>query len=160
MQKQFKGRNLFFAACFFCLLPPFAANAQQTEPSDSLFFYEGNFNSFQQRAAFENKPYLVFFTAPWCAPCHRLINEVFPQPKISAILKNSYLLYRIDLDDLNDAQLNKSLFNVEQLPTILFFDPKGKRTDSATGFFDGYYLFKKLRAHIPPSQRGSDWGME
>lgn len=128
--------------------------------ADTVAFSNQKFFDFIKQASFENKPYLVFFNAPWCAPCHRIKQEIFTHPKIAALVNNSYLAYTIDLDNLDGAETNSRFFNVQQLPTILFFDPKGKQTDKAIGYFDGYYLFKKIRSHIPPSQRGKDWLQE
>ena len=98
------------------------------------------------------------FSAPWCAPCHRIKNEIFTNAQIVPLANQNYLAYYIDLEDFDGAEINSRFFKVSQLPTILFFDPTGHQTDQAIGFYDGYYFFRKLRAHIPPSKWGRDWG--
>lgn len=141
----------------FCAAQDSTATAA-VSPVDSVHFSHLSFNAFQQLARFENKPYYILFTASWCAPCHRVKAEVLTHPKIYNLSNDNYLTYTLDLENFDDIELNSKLFKVSQLPTILFFDPRGKPTDKAIGFFDGYYFFKKLRAHIPPSHWGKDWG--
>jgi thioredoxin-related protein len=96
------------------------------------------------------------FSASWCAPCHRIKNEIFTHPKIAQIVNENYLAYWVDIESFDGLEVNNT-FRVSQLPTLLFFDPKGNPIDKAIGYFDGYYLFKKFRAHIPPAQRNVEW---
>ena len=131
--------------------------AQDKSANDSVHFSHLSFGAFQKQARTQNKPYYILFTASWCAPCHRIKSEVLSNPQIYILSNDNYLAYTIDLENFDDIATNSKLFHVSQLPTILFFDPHGKQTDKAIGYFDGYYFFKKLRAHIPPSRWGSDW---
>jgi thioredoxin-related protein len=124
---------------------------------DTVIFSDLAFDAFQKQARFDNKPYFIMFSAPWCAPCHRIKNELFTNEQIAALANQNYLAYYIDLESFDGAEINSKLFKVSQLPTVIFFDPRGVETDRAIGFFDGYYFFRKLRAHIPPAQWGSDW---
>lgn len=124
---------------------------------DTVRFVHMPYDTFIAQVRFENKPYIVLFTASWCAPCQRLKKEVFTDPQIAALVNNNYLAYYIDLENFDDLEVNSKLFHVEQLPTILFFNPVGRQTDRAVGFFDAHYFWRKLREHIPPSQRGADW---
>ena len=118
-----------------------------------------DFDAFRKQARFENKPYFIIFSASWCAPCHRIKNELFTNQQIAALANQNYLAYYLDLESFDGVEINSKRFKVSQLPTILFFDPQGKETDRAIGYFDGYYFFRKLRAHIPPSKWGKDWGV-
>jgi thiol:disulfide interchange protein len=124
---------------------------------DSVVFSNMTFDAFQKQARFENKPYFIIFSASWCAPCQKIKKELFVNQQIAALANQNYLAYYMDLENFDDVEVNSKLFNVSQLPTILFFDPTGKPIDKAIGSFDGYYFFRKLRAHIPPSKWGQDW---
>jgi thioredoxin 1 len=124
---------------------------------DTVIFSDRKFDDFLADARFENKPFIVLFSASWCAPCHRIKNEIFSLPKIAALANDNYLVYLIDIESFEGAEVNSKYFKVSQLPTVMFFNPQGKQTDKAIGYFDGYYFFKKLRAHIPPSRWGKDW---
>ena len=154
---------LLASALFICLLSSaqdstLVARDTVVAVHDSVIFSKLDFESFKKLAKFENKPYFIMFSAPWCAPCHRIKNEIFTNAQIVPLANQNYLAYYIDLEDFDGAEINSRFFKVSQLPTILFFDPTGHQTDQAIGFYDGYYFFRKLRAHIPPSKWGRDWG--
>jgi thioredoxin-related protein len=124
---------------------------------DSVKFSSQDLESFRSKARFENKPYFIFFSAPWCAPCHRIKNEIFTNTQIASLANDNYLAFYMDLESFDGAEMNSRYYKVSQLPTVLFFDPQGKQTDMAIGYFDGYYFFRKLRAHVPPAKWGKDW---
>jgi len=123
---------------------------------DTVLFSDLSFSQFKLAAAFENKPYFIMFSASWCAPCHRIKKEVFTHPKIVQLANEHYMAYWVDIESFNGIEINNT-YKISQLPTILFFDPKGRIIDKAIGYFDSYYLFKKLREHIPPGQRNVEW---
>lgn len=125
---------------------------------DTVIFSKLDFEAFRKLARFENKPYFIMFSASWCAPCHRIKNEIFTNSQIAALANQNYLAYYMDLENFDAVEINSRLFKVSQLPTVIFFDPRGIETDQAIGVFDGYYFFRKLRSHIPPTQWGKDWG--
>jgi thioredoxin-related protein len=124
---------------------------------DTVIFSHLDFEAFRRQARFENKPYFIMFSASWCAPCHRIKNEIFTNSQIAALANDNYLAYYMDLENFDAVEINSKLFKVSQLPTVIFFDPRGVETDHAIGFFDGYYFFRKLRSHIPPTRWGRDW---
>lgn len=123
---------------------------------DTVVFSSLSFEDFKKAAAFENKPYFIMFSAPWCKPCHRIKNEIFTLPKIVQLANEQFLAYYIDIENFDGMEINEE-FKITQLPTILFFDPRGNRTDKATGLFDGYYFFLKMRSKIPPHLRNIEW---
>lgn len=144
------------------ILSLFCSYAQDsaTAPRDTVGFWHGSFEDFRTLARFENKPYFIMFSASWCAPCQRMKKDIFTNQRIAVLSNQNYLAYYMDLENFDDVEINSKLFKVSQLPTILFFDPLGKQIDSAIGFYDGYYFFRKLRVHIPPSRWGTDWADE
>jgi thiol:disulfide interchange protein len=127
---------------------------------DSVVFSKLDFASFQRLARFENKPYFIMFSASWCAPCQKIKSELFTNPQIATLANQNYLAFYMDLENFDDIETNSRYFKVSQLPTVLFFDPLGKQNDQAIGLYDGYYFFRKLRAHIAPSKWGPDWANE
>ena len=149
-----KGLILFF---FVLIISTADSQDSSLALHDTVVFSHMDFDTFRIQARFENKPYFILFSASWCAPCQRLKKEIFTNQQIAALANQHWLAYYMDLENFDDVEINSKLFKVEQLPTILFFDPLGKQTDKAVGFFDGYYFFRKLRIHIPPYQWGPDW---
>ena len=149
--------SFFFALCFYISL---SAQDSSAARKDSVIFSKLDYDNFKKVAQFENKPYFIMFGASWCGPCHRIKSELFTNPQIAALANSNYLAFYIDLEDFDGAEINSRYFKVSQLPTVLFFDPIGHQTDQAIGFFDGYYFFRKLRAHLPQSKWGKDWEEE
>ena len=149
--------QLTVLAILFSLCGEAVAQDSVIAPHDTVIFSQLNFKDFKLKAQFENQPYFIMFSASWCAPCRRIKSEIFSNPQIVTLANQNYLAYYMDLENFEDVEINSKLFKVSQLPSILFFDPMGKETDKAIGFFDAYYFFRKLRAHIPPSRRGADW---
>jgi thioredoxin-related protein len=151
--------RLSFLIMLLCYLPLKAqvdTFAFATTQKDTVLFSSLSFEDFKKAAAFENKPYFIMFSAPWCKPCHRIKNEIFTLPKIVQLANEQFLAYYVDIENFDGMEINEE-FKITQLPTILFFDPKGNRTDKATGFFDGYYFFLKMRSKIPPHLRNVEW---
>lgn len=153
---------LSLALCFYLFSSAqdssFVSHDTATAPKDTVTFSKLDFNAFKNLAQFQNKPYFIMFSASWCAPCQRIKNELFTNQQIAILSNKNYLAYYIDLESFDGAEINSKFFKVSQLPTIIFFDPKGRETDRAIGYFDGYYFFRKLRAHIPNEVWGKDWG--
>lgn len=88
-----------------------------TTQEDPLFFREA-----VTKAARENKPLVLDFTASWCGPCQRMLKETFPDPKVAPLLEQCVLV-KIDTDE--HPGLSQK-FGVVGLPDIRLLKPDGK----------------------------------
>ncbi len=77
-----------------------------------------------EKAQKEKRPVMVEFHAEWCAPCHMVEEDVFPQRQVYEYLNANFLNFRVDFDASNGKTL-ASLYEVKGLPTMLFLDPQG-----------------------------------
>lgn len=150
-------RYMVLCLLLWLSVPAMAQDTTAVPGRDTVRFVHMPYDTFSALVRFENKPYIILFTASWCVPCQRIKKEVFTNPQIASLVNDNYLAYYIDLENFDDLEVNSRLFHVEQLPTIYFFDPRSRLIDKAVGFFDAHYMWRKLREHIPPSQRGADW---
>lgn len=157
------NKILFFV---FLVLSVTASFAQQDTvridslvpiPKDTAIYFSKDFKQFKEQVGFENKPYIIFFTASWCAPCHKIKEEALTHPKIVQLLNDNYLLYMLDMENFDDMEVNEKDYHIQQLPTLLIFNPKGQLIDKAIGYYEPYYLFKKIRNQLPPYKQGKDW---
>lgn len=88
-----------------------------SELDDPLFFREA-----LAQALREKKPIVLDFTASWCAPCQRMLDETFPDPKVAPLLERSVLV-KVDADEY--PALAKR-FGAVALPDVRFFSPEGQ----------------------------------
>jgi thiol:disulfide interchange protein len=141
-------------ACAIAILA-FTANihAQDSAAADSVIMFDGSFKNLKLMAQKFKKPYFVVFGASWCAPCHAMRRDVFGNHVIAQFTNDHYLVYYLDLESFSGLELNNE-FQVNQLPTIKFFNAEGKELETVTGLMDVNYMYKKLRVHagIPISR--------
>jgi thioredoxin-related protein len=74
----------------------------------------------------------LYFTG--CAPCGQMDREVFPDPKVKAVLDNDFVTFK---SDILKEEIGKKLcmkYGVTGFPTFLFMNPDGKVIDIASGF--------------------------
>ena len=72
----------------------------------------------------QHKPVFVVFFASWCAPCKVMEEEVFPQTDVFTYLNNHFLNFHTDFDSPAGRTI-ADIYEVTQLPTVLFLDPQG-----------------------------------
>jgi thiol:disulfide interchange protein len=91
--------------------------------------WESTFETALQTARLTQKPIMADFFATWCGPCHFLAERVYvadPVIKESA----NFVSVQVDVDKRQDLAQK---YQVESLPTIVFFDPMGKEISRESG---------------------------
>jgi thioredoxin-related protein len=79
----------------------------------------------------ENKPMLVYGWAIWCKFCEKLHKEVYPDPRISSIFEEDFVLVAIDID-VNNEDANR--FSMSFPPKLVFLSPTGERITEIPGY--------------------------
>lgn len=86
-------------------------------------------DNFQSTIASASTPVLVDFSASWCGPCKALAPTI---DKLAAEYAGKIAIYKVDIDNAQDAASN---FNINSVPTCVFF--KGtKEVDRFSGALD------------------------
>jgi thiol:disulfide interchange protein len=83
-------------------------------------------------AQHEKMPVFVEFHADWCAPCKVLEEEVFTQENVFVYFNSAFLNFRTNFDTDNGKTV-AGIYEVTQLPTVLFLDPNGVVLARQTG---------------------------
>lgn len=98
----------------------------------------------------ENKLVLAYFHAPWCAPCKTMDKMTWNQTDVRTVLAQSYIYFEADLNKTASKNL-AGLYNVASIPTIIFFDDKGKELLRKTGFIPHDEMLQMmLDMSLPP----------
>lgn len=101
-----------------------------------------NYDEGQKAAREQNKPMLVYFWTVWCKFCQTLHEEVYPDPEISRILKEDFVLVAVDLDE---NKVDARRFGVQYPPYLIFLTPEGKQIATIPGYVSREQLLPILR---------------
>lgn len=89
------------------------------------------------------KPFYIDLTATWCLPCKMMDETVFQDSKVIEYTHQNYLALKLDVEDF-DAMILRSEHNVNSLPTVLFFNYKGKLVGRSEGLTTGTSFLQTL----------------
>lgn len=84
------------------------------------------------QAAKDRRPVIVDFWAEWCAACHELEENTFTDPRVRAMGGNFTLLKFDATKETPELKVLKKKYNIQGLPTVLFFNPNGVWIDALT----------------------------
>lgn len=88
---------------------------------------------FEEKVLKSEKPVVVDFFAPWCAPC-RMAAPIFD--KLADEFSNKVLIVKLNVDEAQDLAQK---YNVMSIPTVIVFK-NGKEVEKQMGFVgeEGY----------------------
>ncbi len=92
------------------------------------------------------KPFYIDLTATWCLPCKMMDETVFQDTKVIEYTHANYLAIQLDVEDF-DAMILRSEYEVNSLPTILFFNYKGKLIGRTEGLTTGTSFLEALKKY-------------
>ena len=92
------------------------------------------------------QPVIVDFSAAWCGACNELEERTYPKAAVSALMKKFKTIKVDATESTPDTDAWTQKFGVVGLPTLLFFDAKGKALPALTltGFEDPEPFAKRL----------------
>lgn len=95
----------------------------------------------------DKKSYFVDLTASWCLPCKLMDQTVFQDQLVKQYVAEHYMAVQLDIEDF-DALILKGEYQVKSLPTILFFNSKGKMIAKEEGLQTGTNFLKLLKLYV------------
>lgn len=138
--------NELLKACEDSGFPAAVATEPPTEPEKTAATVAdkdpGFFVAALAKAKQENKLIVLDFSAKWCAPCQRMVREVFPDPRVVGLLEG-FVFLTIDTDEY-PALAQK--FDVVGMPDIRILSPEGKEIRQVLGFRDAQAFAEELKA--------------
>jgi len=79
----------------------------------------------KNKAAAEDKNLLVHFTASWSNPCSKMFSTTYRDEEVLQILREDFIFTLVDIDDFDGYVLGQH-YNINNLPTLVLFDSKGR----------------------------------
>ncbi|WP_199287959.1 thioredoxin family protein [Robertkochia solimangrovi] len=97
-------------------------------------FLEGSWDEAIAKAKKENKPIFADLYFTGCMPCAKMDKEVFPNAKVSRMLNENYIPWKIDVfkDDFGIELMKK--YGITGFPTFLIFSPDKEILTIEAGF--------------------------
>ena len=108
------------------------AASAATPPSGDALFLE-DYAEARARARSLERPLLLDLYTDWCAPCRRMSAEVFPDPRVTAVLTRDFVPVKLDAEADTNAALVARL-GVSQFPTLVVLDADGAELHRSVGF--------------------------
>jgi uncharacterized protein YyaL (SSP411 family) len=82
-----------------------------------------------ERARTEERPVLLFLTAPWCVWCARMEEEAYANPSVAANVNDDFVPIRVDVDRHPRV---RERYQMGGFPSTVFLTPSGEVLTGAT----------------------------
>jgi len=127
--------------------------------SNELAFEITTMSNAQKQAELHDKKIIVDVYTVWCTWCKKLENEIYPDPRIGAIVNEYFYVVRIDAESQEEIVYNgrkikmadfAQLLGVSTYPSTVFIDRNGTTIGQQSGFME-VEVFEKLLAFVGSS---------
>jgi thioredoxin:protein disulfide reductase len=130
---------------------------RQSGGHDSLVWYKTEEEAVSQSKE-RNKPILVDSWAEWCEACKKMDVTTFQDQRILDLLKDHYVLYKMDLTEPNDFNIAlQEKYELPGLPTLTLLPSGGdiQKRKALNGYVTADTLVQELKA-FNDHQKGSN----
>jgi thioredoxin-related protein len=136
---------------------------KETAKGNGIHFVEGlTWEQILNKAKKENKKIFVDCYATWCAPCKKMDKDVYNLNIVGDEVSAKFISVKVQMDTAKNDDLNVKVtypiarkfereYNINVLPTFLFFDQSGNAVHKATGASDVQKFIKLLHDVDSPS---------
>ena len=126
------------------------------KPSTKVSFTQMDWDAARNKAISEKKIYFVDFDASYCATCRNMDQTTYQSVRLAEYIESNVVANRINIQDF-DGVMWSQRYDVEALPTMLFFDEKGRLVKKMVGYKNAQQLmdiFKSIKTenvNVAPS---------
>jgi len=107
--------------------------------SKSITFIENTYSIALKKAKAEHKYIFVDAYAAWCGPCRQLKNTTFKDSQAADFFNENFVNLSVDMEKGEGVEL-ASKWEVQEYPTLLILDAKGKVQLRSIGYLDARQL--------------------
>src|SRR4051812_6868653 len=108
------------------------ASAKPEAAKSGKISWATSYTSALAQAKASHRLVMVDFYTQWCFYCKKLDAETYPDPRVSAAMRSSFVAVRLDAE--HDGASQAALFRVHSYPTLLFLDGSGQEEYRISGF--------------------------
>ncbi len=119
-------------------------------------FSDTSYEAAVERAAREDKPVFLDFTASWCRPCRMMDSQVFPDSSLGALVNEHFVAFKVDTQTPEGVQV-ATKYGISFLPTMIVLDSREQEIKRIKGYRDPVSLILEL---APLKEPGATFGPE
>jgi len=119
-----------------------AGDSTKGSASASSLQWERDLGAALGRASSQDKIVMVDFYTDWCLWCKKLDQSTFADPEVRRALA---AVVPVKLNAEKDGRREAEHFNIEDYPTIVFLDARGKEISRVPGFMPARPFLEELR---------------
>lgn len=109
-------------------------------------FFEGDFETLQNKAQVEHRVYFVNLYTSWCGYCKKMDATTFQNKELGEYVATRFLAYKLNAEQMLGKELAVK-FGVKGYPTVLIFNHKGELIDKIVGYKDAANFKLTLAKH-------------
>lgn len=136
-------KKIFFLA--LCL--PVIGLIMAYKPTTKVSFSKTDWDSAKTKAISEKKIYFVDFDANYCATCRNMDETTYQSERLAEYIEGNVVANRVNVQDF-DGVMWSQRYDIEALPTMLFFDEEGRLVKRVVGYKSAQQLldiFKSIK---------------
>lgn len=127
-----------------------------------MFDHQLTWEEIKAKAKAENKYIFADCYASWCAPCLKMLKEVFPRKDMGDFFNDKFICIKLQLDKTAKdddyikmwyEDVTKLATGIPSLPTFLYFSPDGKLVHRIPGTESAESLIAKSAEVLDPERQ-------
>ena len=121
------------------------ASCEDDKPiKGGIKFEKLSFEQASVKSKNENKVLFVDAYATWCGPCKKLAKTTFIDKKVENVFNSNFVNIKMDVDEAASLSFVEK-YEINSIPTMLFFDSSGKVLKRLEGYYDEEELLQEVQ---------------
>ena len=108
-------------------------NETEEEVKGGIEFQPLTFDAAIAKGKASHKIVFIDAYATWCGPCKQLSKKTFVDKKVAELFNAKFVNVKMDVDQAEGKKFAEK-FEINSIPTLLFFDENGKLLKQVKGF--------------------------
>lgn len=124
------------------------ASCEDDKPiKGGIKFEKLSFEQASVKSKNENKMLFVDAYATWCGPCKKLAKTTFVDKKVEKVFNSNFVNIKMDVDEAASLSFVEK-YEINSIPTMLFFDNNGQLIKRLEGYYDEEELLQEVQQFV------------